>query len=152
MKRLQWQDTYSVKLPSKCIFCDKVTVTKDYKKEILTTCEEKVRDRSTAQKTIHRAALFQQDQKITKLWENYNFLVAEAKYHHTCYQEFTRTPKPLSPNSKELFVDEEKYLNAVSEAFKYVYSNKYIRTEIIAKAELVTLMQLNRVVTERVRN
>ena len=49
-------------------------------------------------------------------------------------------------------MDEEKYLNAVSEAFKYVYSNKYIRTEIIAKAELVTLMQLNRVVTERVRN
>ena len=77
-KRGQRQDTDSVKLPPKWIFCDKTTIKKDYKKEILTICEEKKGDRSTTQKTIHRAAVFQQH-KIIKLCENYNFLAAEAK-------------------------------------------------------------------------
>ena len=138
-----------MKLPPKCIFCDKVTIKIDYKKETLTNCEEKVGDRSTAQKTIHRAAVLQQDHKIIKLFENYNFLAAEAKYHRTCYKEFTRSPKPLSPNSKELTVDEEKYLNAEDDAFKRSF--KYICTEIIAKAELTTLMQLTRVATGSIK-
>ena len=68
--------TDSVKLPPKWIFCDKIK--KDYKKEILTNCEEKKGDRSKTQKAIHRAAVFQQH-KIIKLYENYNFLAAEAK-------------------------------------------------------------------------
>ena len=105
-----------MKLPRKCIFCDKVTIKKYYKIETRTNCEEKVSDRSTAQKTINRATALQQDRKIIKLCENYNFLAAEAKYHRTCYKEFIRPLKPLSPNSNELkttrTVDEKKYLDA----------------------------------------
>ena len=56
----------------------------------LTNCEEKVGNRGTAQKTTHRAVVLQQHHKIIKLCENYNFLAAEAKYHCTCYIEFTR--------------------------------------------------------------
>ena len=78
---------------TKWIFCDKVTIKKDYKKETLTNCEEKIGDRSTAQKTIHRASVLQQDHKIIKLCEN--FLAAEAKYHRTCYKEFTRPPETI---------------------------------------------------------
>ena len=91
------------------------------KKETLTNCEEKVSDRSTAQKTINRATALQQDRKIIKLCENYNFLAAEAKYHRTCYKEFIRPLKPLSPNSNELkttrTVDEKKYLDAENNEF-----------------------------------
>ena len=43
-------------------------------------------------------------------------------------------------------MDEEKYLNAENGVFKKLFT--YIRTKIIAKAELATLMQLTRVVTE----
>ena len=46
-------------------------------------------------------------------------------------------------------MDKEKYLNAENGAFKKLF--KYIRTKIIAKAELATLMQLTRVVTESIK-
>ena len=107
-----------MKFSPKCIFCDKVNTKKDYKKQTLTNCQQKVGDRSTPGKTIHRAVVLQEDHKIIKLCENYNFLAAEAKYHRTCCKEFTRPPKPLSPNSKELTVYEEKYLRAENDAFK----------------------------------
>ena len=95
------------------------------KKQILTNCEEKVGNRGTAQKTIHRAVVLQQNHKIIKLCENYNFLAAEAKY-----------------------VDEKKYINAENDGFEKLF--KYIRTEIIAKAQLTTLMQLTRGVIESI--
>ena len=90
--------------------------------------------------------MLQQDHKIIKLCENHNFLAAEGKYYRTYYEEFTRTPKSLSPNSKELTVNEEDYLNVKNDKFKKSF--KYIRSEIIAKAELATLMQLTHVATE----
>ena len=43
-------------------------------------------------------------------------------------------------------MDEEKYLNAENDASEKLF--KYIRTEIIAKTELTTLIQLTRVLTE----
>ena len=45
-------------------------------------------------------------------------------------------------------MDEEKYLNAENDAFKKF---KYICNEIIAKAELTTLMQLTYVLTKSIK-
>ena len=99
-------------------FVTRSILKKIIKNKTLTNCQQKVGDRSTPEKTIHRAVVLQEDDKIIKLCENYNFLAAEAKYHLTCCKEFTRPPKPLSPNSKELTVYEEKYLYAENDTFK----------------------------------
>ena len=55
----------------------------------------------------------------------------------------------MLPNSKELTADKEKYLNADNDASKKLF--KHIRTEIIAKAQLTTLIQLTRVLTESIK-
>ena len=45
-------------------------------------------------------------------------------------------------------MDEKKYINAENDGFEKLF--KYIRTEIIAKAQLTTLMQLTRGVIESI--
>ena len=81
-------------LPSRCIFCDKASKDKKGSKtqEKLICCAESIDER------IRQIAAVRNDLKILSITSD-KLVAKEAKYHSSCYKDYTRPEKQLAGNN-----------------------------------------------------
>ena len=75
--------------------CDKIDKYKNKKLLPLVSCEQKQKDtgQCMVQESIYAAATVVNDDRILRLCENYDFFVAEARYHKECYVQYMKQVK-----------------------------------------------------------
>ena len=92
-KRSSSSSSSGILLPDVCIFCDKILKYKSRKSERLRKCEVKqVREK------LEQCAKEKSDYRIISLVSTHDLVAAEAKYHPSCYTNYTR-PKKIRKTS-----------------------------------------------------
>ena len=124
----------SALLPNKCLFCEKVTKYKRFKKpENLRQCHE-----TRVVETIRKSAEEKKDFKINSVLETSDLIAAEAKYHSSCYTGYTRQ-KPLE--GKKRLITEYKTLELEALHLVITYCHEIINEpQVVALTELVSTM------------
>ena len=74
----------------KCIFCDKTKKYKSNEAENLRTCDLK-----QVKEKIGQCAKDKGDRHVIAVTSTHDLIAAEAKYHLSCYANFTRLKKPV---------------------------------------------------------
>ena len=96
-------------LPNICIICDKKNRYVKKKSEKMRQCLAQKKDskESCIQKTLEKFSNERQDFRIQSLLSTTDLIAAEAKYHPTCYMEYTR-PKGNKNNKQQDMSDYKK--------------------------------------------
>ena len=123
----------SILLPDICIFCDKSIKYKNRRPEPFRKCEVKqVREKI--------------DYRILSLLSTHDIVAAEAKYHHSCYVDYTRPKKTSKP--KENTTQNQEYKRVELEVFhlatEYCYNN-------MTQSKVFKFQEIAAIMTEHIR-
>ena len=89
-------------LPSRCIFCDKASKYKKRsktRKKMICCAELRVNER------VRQISAVKHDSKILSITSD-ELVAKEAKYHSSCYKDYTRPEKQLAGNNDLIIKDD----------------------------------------------
>ena len=139
-KRTSSSSSSSTLLPQdKCIFCDKTKKYISKKAENLRTCDLK-----QVKEKIEQCAKDKADHRIIALTSTHDLIAAEAKYHPSCYANFTRPKKNnVSSTSSGKCQETDDYKRVELEAFKIAVEccfNTITQSKVFKFQELLSIM------------
>lgn len=101
--------------------------------------EQKQKDtgQCMVQESIYAAAMAVNDDIVLRLCENYNFFVAEARYHKECYIQYINQAKQNKGSKTKDAVQKSQYEISKKETMTCLM--KYIRKKILCKKQPVLM-------------
>ena len=137
-KRSSSSSSSGILLPDLCIFCDKTLKYKSRKSKPLRKCEVKqVREK------LEQCAKEKSDYRIISLVSTYDLVAAEAKYHPSCYTDYTR-PKKIRKTSSINTEKNQEYKRVEIEAFQLAVEHCYnsmARSKVLSFQEVLAIMR-----------
>ena len=138
-KRSSSSSSSGILLPDVCIFCDKTLKYKSRKSEPLRKCEVKqVREK------LEQCAKEKSDYRIISLVSTHDLVAAEAKYHPSCYTDYTR-PKKIKKTSSINTEENQEYKHVEIEAFQLAVEHCY---HSMAKSKVLSFQGVLAIIRE----
>ena len=139
-KRTSSSSSSSTLLPQgKCVFCDKTKKYKSKKAENFRTCDLK-----QVKEKIEQCAKDIADHRIIAITSKHDLIAAEAKYHPSCYTNFTRPKKTsVSSTSSGKCQETDDYKRVELKSFKIAverFFNTVNQCKVFKFQELLSIM------------
>ena len=135
-KRNSSSSSTSLLLPKKCIFCSFDIKYKHRKPEYLRKCQVKqLRD------TLEKHAKEKNDFNMISLVSTNDIIAAEAQYHPSCYQDYTRPTNSGKKNDDHQYLE---YSNVELEAFHLFITDCHksiMHPTILKFQDLIAIME-----------
>ena len=133
-KRSSSSSDSNVLLPDICIFCDVNVKYKNRKPEPLRKCEVK-----QVKEKLKTCAEDKNDYHILSLIATNDIVAAEAKYHPSCYKDYTRPKKTSKPKDSAIVEYKRIELEAFHLAIEYCY-NSITHSKLFKLQDVTTIM------------
>ena len=135
-KRNSSSSSTSSLLPELCIFCSLDIKYKQRKPEYLRKCQVK-----QVRETLEKYAKEKNDFNMISLLSTNDIIAAEAQYHPSCYQDYTRPKNSGKKNNDHQYLE---YKNVELEAFHLVITNCHksiMHPTILKFHDLIAIME-----------